>query len=141
MSSESALLSDAVIELLETVSETERKLKRLVMAAGVDMPCAIEHQEANVAGQPLHSASNPGSQVEIDPRDIAITTYRSRKGGQWAHIADNGVTIKHLPTGIAVSCDEIRSAHANRALAMKRLLQILASLPCDQGAFEEGAKS
>ncbi|CDQ10552.1 protein of unknown function [Acidithiobacillus ferrivorans] len=37
VSSESALLSDAVIELLETVSQTERKLKRLVMAAGVDI--------------------------------------------------------------------------------------------------------
>ncbi len=67
--------------------------------------------------------------VLICPQDIVIKTYCARHGGQWVPIVENGVKIEHLPTGITVTCDKERSAHANRALAMKRLRFILASLP------------
>ena len=66
--------------------------------------------------------------VEILPQDIRIQTYCTRKGGGWAPILENGVKIEHLPTGIAVSCDEERSAHANRATAMKRLCFLIGAL-------------
>lgn len=66
--------------------------------------------------------------VEILPQDMRIQTYCTRKGGGWAPILENGVKIEHLPTGIAVSCDEERSAHANRATAMKRLCFLIGAL-------------
>ena len=134
VSSESILLSDAAMELLEVVSQTEQKLERLVMAAQVDMPCSTKG-EADVITSTSQPATNADTQVEINPIDLKIDQYYTRHGGQWAPIVDNGITIKHLPTGIAVSCDEKRSAHANKAAAMRRLYQILATLPHDANIF------
>ena len=66
--------------------------------------------------------------VVLNPQDILINTYSEIHGGHLVPVADTGVTVKHLPTGIAVSCNKERSAHANRALAMLRLRFILTAL-------------
>ncbi len=126
-SSESALLSDAATELLETVSQTAKKLERLFLAVQDEASCVVKQVAEIAPSSP--SASDPDTQqVKIGVNDLEITSYYRRIGGQWAPITDNGITIKHLPTGISVSCDEMRSAHANRAEAMRRLYQILATI-------------
>jgi peptide chain release factor 2 len=110
--------------------KSEKGVHRLVRVSPFD---SSGRRHTSFASADVMPEIDDDIEIQVNPDDIRVDTYRaSGAGGQHVNKTSSAIRITHFPTGIVVQCQNERSQHSNKDMAMKMLKSKLLELKIEE---------
>ena len=110
--------------------KSEKGVHRLVRVSPFD---SSGRRHTSFASADVMPEIDDDIEIQVNPDDIRVDTYRaSGAGGQHVNKTSSAIRLTHFPTGVVVQCQNERSQHSNKDMAMKMLKSKLLELKIEE---------